>query len=347
MPRFLKVLLLLVSLWLLTGVYVVGTKERAAIRRFGQAARDPEGQILLKTNGLHFDWPWPISQVDRINLAEVKTLSVPLPSDSAASTQLLADEILPDPTFLTGDKNLLNVRLTVHYRIAETGVKEFLFRSVSVEDRLACLVESVTADRLSQSGVDYVQVSGLSELRGELTRILQQQSDQKSLGLIIEDVILDDVSPPLPVKADFLDVANARADREQSIQAALSLAEQRRQQALAEARQVRNVALSQAQEMLQSAQGSAARFLQIIATFQNSDESPGAMSPGLTRRLVLEQHYFQAVQEILGNIQGKVFLDTGQQVDLTIWRHAPTAKPEARSPGEETKPSTVPPSVRD
>ncbi len=266
MPRFLKFFLAALLLWLLTGVYVVGGNERAVVRRFGRAVTHADGNILLKQNGLHFDWPWPFSRVDRVNLNEVRTLSVPIKSQNPqADTQLLGEDFLPDPAFLTGDKNLLNVRLTVHYRLADSRVGEFLYSSAAINDRLSCLAESIAADELAQCGVDFVQISGLAELRRELTRKLRQQADRQKLGVLIEEVTLEEVAPPVQVKADFLDVANARADREQIIQAALSTAQQRRQSAEAEAREIRDAAQSQAQEIQQAARGSAARFLQIIA----------------------------------------------------------------------------------
>jgi membrane protease subunit HflK len=333
MPRFLKIFLFAIGLWLLTGVYIVGGNERAVVRRFGRAVTNAEGHVLLKQNGLHFDWPWPFSRVDRVNLNEIRTLTIPVPSNNSEPDELLWGEIAsPEPTFLTGDKNLLNVRLTVHYRLADSRLGEFLYSSYSVSDRLSCLAETIAAETIAQSGVDYVQVSGLAELGRELARKLQQQADRKHLGLLIEEVTLDEITPPVQVKADFLDVANARADREQMIQAALSTAEQRRQSAEAEAREIRDAAQSQAQEVLLAAQGSAARFLQIIAQFQNPDSTATA-SRALARRLALEQYYHQTVTDILGKIQGKVFLDSGQPVDLTIWRSR-----EAKSSPSPTPP---------
>ncbi len=347
MPRFLKTAFVMLLLWSLTGLYIVSGNERAVVRRFGRAVTGPDHAILLKTSGLYFDWPWPLSQVDRVNLNEVRTLSVPVSAqDPEDQTQLLADGVLGDSTFLTGDKNLLVVRLTVHYRIAERDVGKFLFGSVALEDRLSCLVESVTADLLAQSGVDFVQVSGLSELRRDLTRNLQSQANRHELGLLIEEVILDETSPPVQVKPDFLDVANARADREQSLQAALSTAQQRTYSAQAEAREIRDAASSQAQQTMQTAEGSAGRFLQIIAPFQNP-QSPGAFPQSLARRLALEQHYFQTVSEILEKIQGQVFLDTGQPLDLTIWRSLPTRKLETKSASDDPMPMSASPNSRD
>lgn len=321
MPRLWKFLLIALAFWLLTGVYIVGGNERAAIRRFGRVVTDSGGKILLKRNGLHFDWPWPLSRVDRINLNEIRTLNLPQNSaEPAVERQLLGEEVRPEPAFLTGDKNLLNLRLTVQYRVDESNIGEFLYGSAARKDRLACLAETAATRLLAQSGVDYVQVSGLAEWRQELARLLQKRSKEQRLGVVIEDVTLEEITPPLEVKADFLDVANARADRENIIQAALSTAESRRQAAQAEAREIRDSAQSQARETLQAAQGDAERFLQIVRPFQSDPSMPDAATDSLSRRLALERYYNQTIAEILQQVKGQVFLDTGQPVDLTILR---------------------------
>lgn len=319
MPRYLKLLLAAVLLWLLTGIYIVGGNERAVVRRFGRAVTDPDSGPVLRRNGLHYDWPWPLSRVERVNLNEIRTLNIPLKSPEPDVESLLLDEALPpEPAFLTGDKNLLNVYLAVQYRVDETAVANFLYGSEGLEDRLACLTETTTTNLLARSGVDYVQVSGLAEWRRELTRQLQQKADRQQLGVIIEDVALDEISPPIQVKADFLDVANARAEREQYIQAALSSAEQRRQAAQAEAREIRDAAQSQARKTRQAAEGSAARFVQLIRPFRTNPDSPDSVNRELSRRLAIERYYHQSLAEILERIQGQVLLDTGQPVDLTI-----------------------------
>ncbi len=317
--RFLKIILALVAVWLLTAVSIVGSNERAVVRRCGRAVRQDDGSLVLYGNGLHFDWPWPISQVDRVNLNEVRTLEIPA-GDSRANDEslLLGDGAPRELVFLTGDKNLLNVRLAVQYRIAEAGVEEFFFGSDSIENRLAASTEAVAAERFAESGVDFVQVSGISELRRMLADRLQRRADAQRLGLVIDDVSLEEISPPVQVKADFLDVANARAEREQLIQMALSSADQRRRSAEADAREIRDAAESEARETLQAANGSAARFLQIIQEFHDP-HSPDANARSAARRLALERYYYQTVAEVLERVKGKVFLDTGEPVDLTIW----------------------------
>ncbi len=173
--RFFKVLAVLLAAWLLTGVYIVGSNERAVVRRFGRAVRNAGGRLVLYRNGLHFDWPWPFSQVDRVNLNEVRTLVIPADVSRQNDETLLGEDAPTELVFLTGDKNLLNARLAVQYRIAESGARDFLFRSAEMEIRLAALTETVAAELLAEGGVDFVQVSGLSELRRMLTDRLGQR----------------------------------------------------------------------------------------------------------------------------------------------------------------------------
>ena len=68
--------LLLFLAWLATSVYVVPANERAVVRRCGRLVRDADGVVALRASGLHVDWPWPFSRVDRVNVQEVRTLSV-------------------------------------------------------------------------------------------------------------------------------------------------------------------------------------------------------------------------------------------------------------------------------
>ncbi len=326
LPPGLWLLISVLAGWLLTGVYLVGGKERAAVRRFGRVLSDDQGHVLLKRNGLHFDWPWPFSQVDRVNLNEVRTLKVPLAkAPPKAETETLLGEHTTTPAFLTGDKNLLHIQLAVHYRVAENRVGDFLYASVSVDDRLACLTETLTTQRLSRSGVDYVQAGGLSELRKQLAAGLQHRADQQKLGVVIEDVALENVSPPVQVKADFLDVANARAEREQFMQAAQSESDQTRASAQAKSREIQSAAQSQGQEIQQAAKGKAARFLQWIEPWPPSDSTNQN-----ARQLVLERYTTTALIEILARVKAKVILDFGQDVDLTIWRSLVPSKTENR-----------------
>ena len=60
----------LLALYLASGFYVVRGNEQALVRRFGKADQ------ALVTGGLHFDLPWPLARIERVNVHELRTLSI-------------------------------------------------------------------------------------------------------------------------------------------------------------------------------------------------------------------------------------------------------------------------------
>ena len=214
MKRLVLITVFLVP-YLLTGFFVVRGDEAAVVRRFGAVVRNASGEVRLWPSGWHYDWPWPWASVDRVNLNAVRTLSIGnLESDEPAQSGFLRSV---DPArqaqFLSGDKNILLVQISVSYRVSESAVDDFLFAAVSPERRLRTLAESVLADAMLHSGVDFVHTLGRNELRERMTSQLQRLARDQRLGLTVDDVTIGNVAPPLRVKAEFLDVMNARADK--------------------------------------------------------------------------------------------------------------------------------------
>ncbi|MGH7199502.1 MAG: protease modulator HflK, partial [Planctomycetaceae bacterium] len=266
MKRLSLILLLLLPAWLATGFYIVGGNEKAVVRRFGRVVSSG-GTPHLRESGWHYDLPWPFARIDRVNTGEIRTVTVGAAQSVAAGDA----EFLPETDdsarsqFLTGDKNVLHLQISVQYRVSEAGAADYLFGSESPEDRLSRLVESHTADLVSRSGVDFVHPIGLGELRLLLAERIERSAEEHRLGVIVEDVTIDAVSPPVQVKADFLDVANARADKQQYVNSAHAYAEQRVAAGQAEARQILDEAATYRQQTVQTARGEAESFEKLIA----------------------------------------------------------------------------------
>lgn len=130
---------LVIGIYLLSGFFVVRGNETAVVRRFGVAVKNANGEVRLWPSGWHYDCPWPFAVVDRINLNEIRTLKIgDLEQDAPATNSFLRNV---DPArqaqFLSGDKNILNVQISVSYRVSESAVGEFLFAAVSSERRCA------------------------------------------------------------------------------------------------------------------------------------------------------------------------------------------------------------------
>lgn len=328
--------LLLAGLFVLyaaSGFYIVKGNERAVVRRFGRAVVTPAGGVELVGSGLHYDWPWPLARIDRVNLSAIHTLTVGglAVDETDAGSLLRGADMAAASQSLTGDKNILHVQVAAQYRIAPAGVGEYLFASESADERLRRLVEAVATDLVARSGVDYVHPLGLAELRQRLTLEVRRLAERQRLGLEIEEVTVAAVAPPLRVKADFLDVSNARADKDRAIQTARAYAEQRRQTARAEALEVLNAAESDRQRLVERARGAADSFTRLVRQLR-SEAADGTQSYAAARQMALQRRYLATVQEILSSVADKAFLDAGKPVDLTILRKPAVSAPASAAP---------------
>lgn len=298
-------------LYLLTGFYTVPANEIAVSRRFGRAVWP------VRTSGLHFDLPWPLASIDRVNLNAVRTLTVGEATDEANA--FLAAASSQPTTFLTGDRNLLQLRVTVQYRVSDEFLAEWLYGSDAADQRLKLLVESTTADLVSRSGVDFVHTQGLAELNNRLLVTVRAAARDQRLGCDVEQVTIDRAEPPTRVKAEFLDVSNARADMVRSINEAKAYAEQKLAESQADARQLTDAAEQDRGVRVSGAKGSSDRFTKLVDQIQQ-DAKSGGRDYALSRSLTLNRLYVETLREILSRVKSKIVLDGPQPADLVMPR---------------------------
>lgn len=297
-----------VSLYLASGFYVVGGNEQAAVRRFGRLIHP------LRSSGWHYDLPGPFCRVDRINLTAVRVLTV------GAVAAPVGDELLPaaratPSVFLTGDKNLLQFRASVQYRVSEEHLAEFLFAHERLEEPLRYLITAALSDASANAGVDYLHTIGLAELHDWLTVRLRHDAEQARLGIEVDRVTLDGAEPPLRVQADFLDVANARNEAARAAQEARTYAEQRVTAADAEGRQRQDRARQDVQSRMAQARGRSARFVSLVNQIQADAEATGRpYQEG--RRFAERRLTLETWKVLLGRIPRPVIVDRRQPVDL-------------------------------
>lgn len=254
MNRFLW-MLGLVAAYLLSGCYIVGSDEQVAVSRFGR------WQPELRTSGLHWDGPMPFVQLQRLNLAELRTVSIG--TTLGTGTDILPTAAQRPCSLLTGDKNVLQLRVQLQYRIDPAHVADYLFRHAELERRLMIVLESLLVETASQVGVDYLHTLGISALNARLTSTWQQHAETYHLGIVVDRVTLESIDPPAQVLADFQDVANARSEAAQVIQQARTSAEQRLTAARSQAQERIAAAESDRRAMETATLAQAARFTQL------------------------------------------------------------------------------------
>jgi membrane protease subunit HflK len=302
----------LLAVWFASGFYVVRGNEMALVRRCGRADR------ALVAGGLHVDLPWPFVRIDRVNVHELRTITIGIAAaEPFSGAGFLQDASLDrQGEFLTGDKNILNVQVNVHFSISDPH--QYFFDSQAPDTGLRLLAESLVTDMIGQSSVDYVHPLGLSELQSLLTKAVREDVKEEPWGIDVDRVTITGVLPPVEVKAAFLDVSNARAERDRVINQENSRAEQRLAAAQAVARQTLDRAEAERQARVESARGAADRFLRVVGQFQNEAES-GGQSADEVRRGTMRRLFASALEELLPKLAGKVLLDPAKAVDLTIF----------------------------
>ena len=303
------ILLVAASVYLATGIFTVPANEVAVVRRFGRAV------LPVRSSGLHFDLPWPFVRVDRINLNASRTLSIG--EATVEPNGFLQPTSSAPTTFLTGDKNLLQLRVVVQYRVSEEFLAEWLNASERPEQRLRLLVETTVADLVSRSGVDFVHTQGLAELNNRLLMAVREQAARQQLGCEVEQVTIDRAEPPARVKAEFLDVSNARADMARSVHEARSYAEQKLAESQADARQLTDAAEQAHRAKGSAAQGSADRFVALV-TQMRQDATSSGRGYDASRSLTMNRLYLETLRDILSRVKSKVVLDGPQPADIVL-----------------------------
>src|ERR1044071_4056236 len=125
----------LIALWILSGIYVVQPEQQAVVTRFG-AVR--EKRVLP---GIHYALPWPVDSVTKLKVQQLQRLVVggDVPDGVLGRTNQLASQ------FITGDQNIINMRVVVQYSVGEPA--EYLFRAQDVPKAISAAVESELARR--------------------------------------------------------------------------------------------------------------------------------------------------------------------------------------------------------
>lgn len=281
--------------YLATGLYFVRTDEQVVVRRFGRVLVEP------REPGAYFGLPWGLDRIDRVKPSEVKRVTVgPLNLGGEAVGASLSQ-------FLTGDRNLVNVRATVQYTIKEPA-RDYLFNSSAVDSLVASAGEAAMTTVLAGQAVDDALTQGKRELAILIRERLQTSVDQYQLGATIRSVDIGAVEPPAEVAEAFDKVVGALRQREQQINEADSYKRRTLAQAQADAQRIRDEGHSARDRRVREAEGEAERFNSLLAEY--------IQSPDLTARRL----YLETMAETLPRFRSKLIVDSGSEIDLSIIR---------------------------
>lgn len=233
--------IIVLALYLISGIYIVEPAERAVVTRFGR---------YVKTEGPGPHWlPRFIDSKEIVNI------------DRTESTRHAG-------LMLTKDENIVFVEVTVQYRIQDA--RAYLFNVVNPVNSLKQATESALRQVVGQSTLDDVLTSGRAYIAGAIKDQIVSTLALYKTGILVLDVAMQPAKAPDEVRAAFDEVIKAREEEVRSVNQAESYANDILPKARGLAERMRKEALGYKQETQLMAEGSTQRFNLILPQYQKA-----------------------------------------------------------------------------
>jgi len=243
-------ILVVILLW--GTIFQIGTEEVGVITRVGKYTRTVDPGLNLKMPFIETVHKVPVERQQKLEFGFRSMGAVD--NQSEYSKDGLRDESL----MLTGDLNLADVEWVVQYRINDAY--NYLFKVRDPESTLRNISEAATRQIVGDRTVNEVLTIGRTEITVKLHQLIQEICNEYNIGIKIEQVVLQDVNPPDPVKAAFNAVNEAQQEKETLINQAKSEYNKVIPKASGEAKATIQKAEGYAIERINNAQGESARF---------------------------------------------------------------------------------------
>ncbi len=281
-------LLIIVTLWGLSGLYRVLPDEQGVVLRFGKFVNTTQP-------GLNYHFPYPIESVITPKVTKVNRMDIGFRSerDSGFSSGGVAD-VPEESLMLTGDENIVNIDFSVFWVIKDAG--NFLFKIQDPEGTVKAAAETAMREVIARSNIQPILTEGRSVIETETQEIIQKILDEYTSGIQITQVQTQKADPPDQVIDAFRDVQAARADMERSKNEAEAYANDVIPRARGEAQKILQAAEAYKKEVVAKAEGEASRFLAIYNEYAKA------------KQVTQERMFLETMETVLGDIN-KIIID--------------------------------------
>jgi len=239
---FVAIALLIV--WALTGIYIVDEGWRGVETRFGAKSK-------VTQSGPHWHLPWPIEDVELINVAANRTTR-------------------RESKMLTRDENIVVMSLEVQYNVKDA--QDFAFEVRDPDLTLQQVAETAIREVVGNNDMDLILTEGRAVIGSETKEIMQQILDSYETGLNVLTVNMGEAQPPEEVQDAFDDAIKAREDEQRIINEANAYRNGVVPQARGDAQGLLEKAEAYKTRVIKSAEGETSRFNQLLAEYQRAPE---------------------------------------------------------------------------
>ncbi len=268
--------------WAASGVSVVGPGQVAVVRTFGRAEPAP------RLSGLHWRWPWPFGRIDRLRPLEVRRVEIGFRSVPGSMPEPPAYDwniqhrggryvrVEDEAMVWTGDENLADLNLVVHYRVSDPYAALFRVGAGGGADRWDEWIRRAAEAALRAEAAGSTAEAVLSDRRREfeaaVARRLSAALAWAGSAFEVLECRLADAHPPLEVVPAFREVTEAHEAQEARINMAQGHQFATRSLARGEAVRRRVDAAAAATNRVLRALGEAERFARAAGTWREAPD---------------------------------------------------------------------------
>jgi membrane protease subunit HflK len=277
--------IVVVVIWMGTGIFIVQEGQQAVITRFGRYSA---------TVGAGFNWrlPYPIERHEIVNVTQIRSVDI-------GRDNIVRATGLKDSAMLTEDENIVEIKFAVQYRL--NNARAWLFNSKNPQEAVVQAGETAVREVVGKMKMDSALADERDQIAPRVRTLMQQILDRYNIGVEIVAVNLQQggVRPPEQVQAAFDDVLRAGQERERAKNEAQAYANDVIPRAAGAASRLAQEADGYKAKVVAQAQGDAQRFKSVLAEYQRA--------PQVTR----DRLYIDAMQQIYNNVT-KIMVDARQ-----------------------------------
>ncbi|MFT3806755.1 FtsH protease activity modulator HflK [Arenimonas sp.] len=232
---------------------LIDEQERGVVLRLGAYSR-------TMTPGANFKWPWPIETVTVVPTTRI---------------QQVDDQV----RVLTQDENIVDIKFTVQYQVANPRDFLYAFRDDLIADgkreqgreTLRNAAESAVREAIGNHTLDTVLLDR-EKPQTAASEHLQDTLDSYHTGLLVTALNLTDARPPTEVKEAFDEANRAAQDKENTINIAKAYSSKVLPEARGVAARITAEAAGYRSATIAKAEGDAQRFRQLADQYRKAPE---------------------------------------------------------------------------
>lgn len=289
-------LIFAVIVWGVSGFYTIKEAERGVVTRFGKL-----NDIVMP--GLN----WKPTFVDEVMPVNIERVS----------------ELKTGGSMLTQDENMVQVEMTVQYRVEDPA--KYLFSVQDADDSLKQATDSALRYVIGHMSMDDILTTGRAIVREKTWQTLRDIIKTYNMGLLVTDVNFQSARPPEEVKDAFDDAIKAQEDEQRLIREAEAYARGREPIARGQAQRIVEQATAYKDQVVLEAQGEVERFSKLLPEYKAAPQ------------VMRERLYIETMEKVMKNTPKVIMDDTGHNlnvlpIDKLLARPAASASVKQEAP---------------